>query len=284
MNSTGLKAEHRLKVLAGSLWMAFILIGVLFPVYWTVLASVKDPKVLANCVPVFWIATPTFEHYISLWTESFIYFDKLTVNSLIIALASTSGAVLMAVFAGLALARLRFPGRERLGMAVFLAYLVPPTLLFIPLYVMMANFKLHDTRVGLVLVNMSSSLPFSIWMLRSYFQTIPRELEESAMIDGCSRVGAWLRIVLPLAAPGIAAAALFSFTLAWNEFLYAYVLSETARSQTIPVGLTAFIQLDVYRWGELSAGAVISAIPAVVLYLLGQRFVVAGLTGGAVKG
>lgn len=284
MITAGLKWERRLKALAGGAWMALILVTVLFPAYWTVLASVKESKDLVARVPLFWITNPTYEHYVQLWTESFIYFDQLTINSLIVALASTAVSVLIAVFAGMALARLRFPGREALGLAVFFAYLVPSTLLFIPLYVMMANFNLHDTRLGLMLVYTSFSLPFSIWMLRSYFQTIPLELEESAMIDGCTRVEAWMRIVLPLAAPGIVAAALFSFTLAWNEFLYAYVLTETSRSQTMPVGLTAFIQLDVYRWGELSAGAVISAIPAVALYLLGQRFIVAGLTGGAVKG
>jgi multiple sugar transport system permease protein len=284
MKFSDLQWERRLKALAGGVWMAFILIVVLFPVYWTVLASVKESKDLVARVPLFWITNPTFDHYLQLWTESFIYFDKLTVNSLIIASSSTAVSVFIAVFAGMALARLRFPGREVLGLVVFFAYLVPATLLFIPLYVMMANFNLQDTRLGLVLVYTSFSLPFSVWMLRSYFQTIPRELEESAMMDGCTRVEAWLRIVLPLAAPGIVAAALFSFTLAWNEFLYAFILTETAQAQTMPVGLTAFIQLDVYRWGELSAGAVISAIPAVALYLLGQRFIVAGLTGGAVKG
>ena len=271
MNSTGLKAEHRLKVLAGSLWMAFILIGVLFPVYWTVLASVKDPKVLANRVPVFWIATPTFEHYISLWTESFIYFDKLTVNSLIIALASTSGAVLMAVFAGLALARLRFPGRERLGMAVFLAYLVPPTLLFIPLYVMMANFKLHDTRVGLVLVNMSSSLPFSIWMLRSYFQTIPRELEEAAWVFGCTRWQAFVKVVLPLALPGMAAAAIFAFVISWNEVFAASVLTVQQRTLTAYL-LTVLSESPLhYRF----AGGFILIVPSVVFIFAVRRYLFA---------
>lgn len=281
---SGLRIQRRIKSLAGGAWMFFVLLWVLFPVYWILLASVKHSKDLVASVPLFWISNPTLEHYVQLWTESFIYFDKLTVNSLVIALSSTVVSVLVAVCSAMALARLRFPGRDAMGMAVFFAYLVPPTLLFIPMYVMMADLKLQDTRLGLVLVYTSFSLPFSIWMLRSYFQTIPRELEESAMIDGCNQLGAWIRIVLPLAAPGIVAAALFSFTLAWNEFLYAYILTETAKAATMPVGLTAFIALDMYMWGELSAGAVISAVPAVVLYLVGQRFIVAGLTGGAVKG
>jgi multiple sugar transport system permease protein len=284
MTLSGQRFERWLKIALGGLWMAFILLMVLFPVYWTALASLKPTPELASPVPLFWTSNPTLDHYVQLWNEPFIYFDRLTMNSLIIALGSTVLAVALSVFAGMALARLRFPGRQSLGLAVFVAYLVPPSLLFIPLYVMLANFSLQDTRLGLILVYNSFSLPFCIWMLRSYFQTIPRELEESAMIDGCTRVGAWLRVVLPLAAPGIVAAAIFAFTLAWNEFLYAYILTETNQSQTMPIGLASFINLDVFRWGALSAGAVLMAIPAVVLYLLGQRFIVAGLTGGAVKG
>ncbi len=284
MRLSGLKFERWLKASLGGLWMALILTAVLFPVYWTALSSVKENADLAARVPKFWINNPTLNHYVQLWNEPFIYFDRLTVNSLVISLGSTALAVALSVFAGMALARLRFRGRQTLGIAVFIAYLVPQSLLFIPLYVMLANINLQDTRLGLVLVYNSFSLPFCIWMLRSYFQTIPRELEESAMIDGCTRIGSWLRIVLPLAAPGIVAAAIFAFTLAWNEFLYAYILTETSKSQTMPIGLASFINLDVFRWGELSAGAVLMAIPAVVLYLLGQRFIVAGLTGGAVKG
>jgi multiple sugar transport system permease protein len=281
---TGLKWQRRIKVVAGSLWMTFILISVLFPTYWTALASIKDPKDLMVRVPKFWTSTPTLNSYRGLLTQPFLQFERLTINSLTVALGATLMSVVMAVFAGLALARLRFPGRQRLGMAVFFTYLVPPVLLFIPLYVLMATLNLHDSKLGLILVYSSFTVPFGVWMLRGYFHTIPVELEECAMIDGCTRVGAWIRIVLPLASPGIAASAIFAFTLAWNEFLYAYVLTETANAQTMPIGLASFIQLDVYRWGELSAGALVMAIPAVVLYFLGQRFVVAGLTGGAVKG
>ena len=280
----GLKWERRFKMIAGAIWMLIILTFVLFPTYWITLASFKHPKDLAVRIPIFWTTEPTLISYRGLFTQPFLHFEKLTLNSMTISLGATFLSVVIAIFAGLALARLRFPGRQRLGMAVFFAYLVPPALLFIPLYVMMATFKLVDSRLGLILVYSSFTVPFGVWMLRGYFHNIPVELEECAMIDGCTRVGAWVRIVLPLASPGIAAAAIFAFTLAWNEFLYAYILTETANAQTMPIGLASFIQLDVYRWGELSAGALLMAIPAVVLYFLGQRFVVAGLTGGAVKG
>lgn len=284
MMAIGLRWRRRASALVGGLWMAVILVVALFPVYWVTLNSFKDPRDIVARVPKFWITNPTLGSYVSLWDEPFLKFGQLTVNSLVVSLGSTLLAVVIAVFAALALARLRFPGRQQLGMAMFFAYLVPASMLFIPLYVMMASFKLHDTRLGLTLVYSTFSVPFCIWMLRGYFQTVPVELEECAMIDGCTRVGAWVRIVLPLAAPGITASAIFAFTLAWNEFLYAYVLTESARSQTMPIGLASFINLDVYRWGQLSAGAVVMAIPAVILYFLGQRFIVSGLTGGAVKG
>ena len=197
----GLKWERRLKVVAGTIWMVIVLTCVLFPTYWIVLASFKHPKDLAVRIPIFWTNEPTLISYRGLFTQPFLHFEKLTFNSLTIALGATLLSVVIATFAGLALARLRFPGRQRLGMAVFFAYLVPPALLFIPLYVMMATVKLVDSRFGLILVYSSFTVPFGVWMLRGYFHNIPVELEECAMIDGCTRVGAWVRIVLPLASP-----------------------------------------------------------------------------------
>jgi ABC-type glycerol-3-phosphate transport system permease component len=211
-------------------------------------------------------------------------FPKLLTNSVVIAFGATGASVVLASLAALGLTRMRFPGRQQIGMVVFVAYLVPATMLFIPLYILMARLGLNSTRMGLILVYTSFTLPFCTWMLRGYFQTIPTELEESARIDGCSRIGAWVRIVLPLASPGITAAAIFSFTNSWNEFLYANVLGESIAAKTAPVGLSSWVFLDMFFWGELSAGAVVLAVPAIVMYFLGQRFIVSGLTGGAVKG
>lgn len=278
------RLKNRIPWFFGALWMVFILLFALAPVYWIALSSVKRSEDLMTTTPKFWVSNPTLASYVELWNEQFIKFDRLTVNSLVVTISATILSVLVAVLAGLALTRLRFPGRKLLGMSVFFVYLVPASLLFLPLYVMMAGLRLHDSRLGLVLVYTSFSAPFCIWMLRGFLMSIPRELEESAMIDGCSRLGAWLRVVLPLAGPGIAATAVFGFTLAWNEFLYAYVLTETSRARTMPIGLVSFIQSDTYRWGELSAGAVVMALPVVVLYFVCQRFIVSGLTGGAVKG
>ena len=164
-------------------------------------ASFKHPKDLAVRIPLFWTWEPTLMSYRGLFTQPFLQFERLTLNSLTISLGATFLSVVIAVFAGLALARLRFPGRQRLGMAVFFAYLVPPVLLFIPLYVVMAKFRLVDSRLGLILVYSSFTVPFCVWMLRGYFHNIPVRAGECAMIDGCTRVGAWVRIVL---AAGIA--------------------------------------------------------------------------------
>ena len=249
---------------------------VLFPIYWLFLDSIRPASERYSRVPKFWTALPSFEAYRRLLVPlPFLDIRLLALNSVIVCTASTLLSLLVGILAGISLARLRFCGRQGLGNSMFFVYLIPPTLLCIPLYVLAAKFGLNDTRLGLTLAYCSFNVPFCTWMLRSYFQAIPRELEEAAMVDGCSRLGAWLRVLLPLAAPGILTTGVFAFTFSWNEYLYAYILTESHASRTLAVGL---------EFGGNSAAALVIAVPPLVLYLLGQRWIVAGLTAGAVKG
>ena len=168
--------------------------------------------------------------------------------------------------------------------AVLITYLVPPSILFIPLYAQIRTFGLADSLAGLIAAYPSFTVPFVTWLMMGYFESIPVELEEAAMIDGATRFGAFRRVILPLAAPGVLAAALYAFTQAWNEFLYALVFITNVKLRTLPVGLSSFITGDVYGWGYLMAGAVLTTLPVIVVYIYLQKFMVEGLTAGSVKG
>jgi multiple sugar transport system permease protein len=276
MNDASIRLQRGVQRAVAVLLTVVVLAVVLFPIYWLFLNSVRPAGELLSRVPSFWTARPSFAAYARLLIpQVFLDFRVLALNTLIVCTASTFFSLVVSILAGLSLARLRFRGQGSLGMAMFLVYLIPPTLLFIPLYLLMARFGLHDTRLGLTLAYMSFNVPFCTWMLRGYFQSIPRALEESAMVDGCSRIGAWTRVVLPLAAPAIAAAGVFAFTYAWNEHLYAYILTESNASRTLSVGLA---------FGNNSAAAMAIAVPPFILYVAAQRSLVTGMTAGAVNG
>jgi len=235
-----MKWERRVKIILGVLWMAMILLVVLFPAYWIILTSLKKSNEYYARPPTYWIDYLSFHSYSNAWNNPTVDFPGWLWNSFVIAISVTLISALVAGLTALAFTRLNFPGRNRLGVLVFVAYLVPASMLLLPLYLMLAKLHLLQTKLGLIVVYISFTLPFIVWMLRGYFQTIPKDLEECAMIDGCSRVGAWVRVVLPLAAPGVAAACIFAFTNAWNEYLFALTYS-AYENLTAPVGLT--------RWG-----------------------------------
>ena len=200
------------------------------------------------------------------------------------AISSTLVATAIGTLGAYALARLRFMGRAFMSSAVLITYLVPPAILFIPLYAQIRTFGLADSLAGLIACYPSFTVPFVTWLLMGYFESIPVELEEAAMIDGATRFGAFRRIILPLAAPGVLAAALYAFTQAWNEFLYALVFITNVKLRTLPVGLSSFITGDVYGWGYLMAGAVLTTLPVIAVYIYLQKYMVEGLTAGSVKG
>ena len=225
---------------------------------------------------------PTLQNYVRLFDKT--PFVKYLRNSTVVAIGNTLASLVLATLGAYALARLRFLGRAFLSSATLITYLVPPSILFIPLYAQIRTMGLADSLAGLIAAYPSFTVPFVTWLLMGYFGSIPEELEEAAMIDGATRFGAFRRIILPLAAPGVLAAGLFAFTQAWNEFLYALVFISDVKQRTLPVGLSTFITGDVYGWGYLMAGAVLTTLPVILVYTYLQRYMVEGLTAGSVKG
>jgi multiple sugar transport system permease protein len=254
---------------------------VLFPVYWMIATSLKVPKEIfrqPSLVPL----APTLNNYVTLLTEK--GFLTAIRNSLIVATTVTIISVLISSFAAYSMVRFRYRFRGLIGRITLFAYLTPTSLLFIPLSIVMAQLRLGNSLFGLILVYLTFSLPLSTWLLQGYFRSVPRELEEQGMVDGLTRFGALIRIVLPLSAPGLAAVAIFTFTGAWNELLLALVLITSESARTAPLALNYLITSDVLPWGPLMAGAVLSSVPLMILYFIAQRFMVAGMTAGSVKG
>jgi multiple sugar transport system permease protein len=262
--------------------LGLLLLLVLFPFYWMTITSFKTEDQMRSLVSMFWPAPFVVENYTQLLTKT--DFGIWYRNSALVAISSTLVATAIGTIGAYALARLRFLGRAFLSSATLITYLVPPSILFIPLYAQIRTMGLADSLAGLVAAYPSFTVPVVTWLLMGYFGSIPEELEEAAMIDGATRFGAFRRIILPLAAPGVLAAGLFAFTQAWNEFLYALVFISDVKQRTLPVGLSTFITGDVYGWGYLMAGAVLTTLPVILVYTYLQRYMVEGLTAGSVKG
>ena len=254
---------------------------VLFPIYWMIVTSLKLPREIYR-VPSLWPKTFTLNNFQELLADG--GFLLAIRNSLIVSTIVTLISVTISSFAAYSMVRFRYRFRGVFGRLILFAYLTPGSLLFIPLSIVMAQLKLGNSLVGLILVYLTFSLPLSTWLLQGYFRGVPRELEEQGMIDGLSRFGALMRITLPLSAPGLAAVAIFTFTGAWNELLFALVLTTSESVRTAPLALNYLITSDVLPWGPLMAGAVISSVPLMILYFVAQRFMVAGMTEGSVKG
>ena len=257
----------------------------LFPFYYMVITSLKKDAELYSLKSVpFLIQTGVItDHYRYLFFKT----DFLTwvKNSLIISVVATAVSLVIAILAGYSLARLRYRGVGAFGTAVFITYLVPPTLLFLPLSQVVVWLGISDTIWSLIVTYPTFLVPFSTWLLMGYFRTIPREVEECALVDGASRMQTLVRIVLPMAIPGIVCVTLFGFTLTWNEFTYALTFISQTANKTAVVGVTAdLIRGDIYYWGSLMAGAVVASLPIVVIYVWFLDYYVSGLTAGAVKG
>lgn len=259
-----------------------ILIFVLFPFYWVVVTSFKSTPQISQRSSIFWPDPPTLAQYQSLIFES--PFVHWLLNSVLIAAASTLVSIVIAALAAYALSRLKFLGAGLLTTAILITYLLPGTLIFIPLYQTLSDLGLINSYGALVTTYPTFLVPFATWVLIGYFRSIPVELEEAAMIDGASRIYAFWKITLPLAAPALLSVTLFAFTNAWNEFLFAFVFITSESLRTLPIGLQSMVVGDILPWGELMAASLLTAIPVAVLYMYAQRFLVGGLTVGAVKG
>jgi multiple sugar transport system permease protein len=259
--------------------LGVFMILLLFPFYWMLLTSFKpDPEMYNLKLNPFWIQNPTLDHLRQLLFQT--TYPRWLSNTMIIAVVSTMISLTASLLAAYGIQRLRFRGSATLGVAIFLSYLVPPTILFIPLATIVFNLRLWDTPWALILTYPTFLIPFCTWLLMGYFKTLPKELEECAMIDGATRLKVLIRIVLPLSIPGILSAGIFSFTLSWNEYLYALAFTSDTLNKTVPVGVvTELVRGDVYHWGPLMAGALLGSVPVALVYSFFVEYYVTGLTG-----
>ena len=262
--------------------LAGLLVFVLGPLYWIAVTAFKSEGQVVMRDHDLWPTPWTLEQFGALFTNQ--PFGRWYLNTVLVSAASTAVALVCAALAGYALARLRFRGAQGFTVTVLLTYVMPGALLFIPLYQLLIGVRLTDSLWSLVVTYPTFTLPFATWLLAGYFASIPVELEEAALVDGCTRFQAFRRVVLPLAKPGLLAVALFTLTNAWNEFLFAFVFITKDEYKTLPVGMQSMIAGDVVPQGQLAAASLLVSIPVVVMYAFGQRFLTEGLTAGAVKG
>jgi multiple sugar transport system permease protein len=262
--------------------LCFVII-LLFPFYWMVMTAFKPNAELYNLTDhnPFWISSPTLDHIYHLLFNT--AYPRWLWTTMMVAVASTFLSLLASTLAAYAIQRLRFRGSQYVGLGIYLAYLVPPSILFIPLATMVFQLGLFDSPFALILVYPTFLIPFCTWLLIGYFKSIPYELEECALIDGATRLQILRQITLPLAVPGLISAGIFSFTLSWNEFIYALAFIQSSENKTVAVAiLTELVTGDVYQWGALMAGALLGSLPVAIFYSFFVDYYVSSLTG-AVK-
>ncbi len=264
--------------------LTFFMIILLFPFYWMLVVSLKpNSDLLDSSLNPFLLYSVTLEHYSYLFTDT--NFVRYTVNTFIVTVGATVLSLSASILIGYALGRFRFRGGNLMGAVIFLCYLVPPTLLFIPLSRVISELGLYNTYWSLILTYPTFLIPFASWLLMGYFRTIARDLEDAAKVDGATRLQAMWHIVLPLAMPGILSAGIFCFTLAWNEFLYALVFMGSGNMKTVPVGVvTDLIRADVYFWGSLMAAGILGSVPVAIAYSFFVDNYISGMTAGGTKG
>jgi multiple sugar transport system permease protein len=278
----GMTAQKRLVKSIGNGMLLLMFLWTAIPFYWMIATSLKHDKEIYGYEATLVPEKPTLANYATVFRETpYLLFLR---NSLAVAIGSTIVSIVIACLGAYAVARLEFPGRAFLARGLVFTYLVPTSLLFIPMFAMMSALRLTDSLHGLIIAYLGFDVPFCTWLLMGYFRTVPVELEEAARVDGCNRVTALIRVVLPMSLPALVVVTFFSFTHAWNEFLYAHVFTSTTGARTVTTGLVNFMSQDVFFWGPLMASTVMSALPPVLMFLVFQRWVVKGLTLGGVKG
>ncbi len=277
MTPTGFRRNQRIKKIAIYVLMAAVLIIMLFPFYWMILTSFRNQVDNTSPVPV-WIFEPTLANYRNVIQGN--DFLRYTLNSLIIALLSTGFGLVLGLPAAYAIARFKQNG---LALAILIARLTPYITYLVPWYIAFRQLGMIDTFAALTLTHLIVGLPLIVWIMISFFEDVPRELEEAAFVDGASRLATFFRIVLPVSGPGIVAASILAFIFSWNQFLFSLVLSGP-RTQPVPVAVFNFISYGQIDFGGLGAAAVLITLPVVLLTLFIQRYIISGLTMGAVKG
>ena len=276
--------DRKTRIVTGMLTTLGVFVLVVWslgPIYWVVVTSLKGAKEIYAYPPTLWPTTVTFSNYTdAIYTWGFLRYIR---NSVVVAVTVTALSVVIGALAAYPIARLRFPGRALAARAIIVSYLLPPSLLFIPLFIVLSQLGLIDRKLGLIIAYLTFTVPFCTWLLIGYFRTIPFELDEAALIDGATRVQILRHVILPIALPGLAVVALYALTNSWNEFLYALVYVNSADAKTFTAGLTGLVMGDTFIWGQLMASSVIAILPVLVIYLFAQRYLVEGLAAGSVK-
>jgi multiple sugar transport system permease protein len=262
--------------------MILLLILIYFPFYWIIITAFKTEAQITLRENILWPTPWSLEQFHRLFFEE--EFFTWARNTIVVTIFSTTVSVAFSALGAYALARLRFRGADTLNAVLLVTYLIPGALMFIPLYQILSELGLINKLSGLIAVYPTFMMPFATWLLLGYYRSIPEELEHAAMVDGATRLQAFLKVTLPLTKPALLAVALFAFTAAWKEFLYAFVFIRSDHLKTLTVGMATTIYGDIYPWGLLMAAALVISIPVVILYMSAQRFMVAGLTAGAIKG
>ena len=266
-------------IIYGLLFIA--LIWTIFPVYWMMKSSLTPDSEMSMARPHLFSASLTLDHYIQLVTQT--NFMGNVLNSLYVAGITTVICLVISVLASYAMTRLKFPLRNMFQKSIILSYLLPTAVLFIPMYVQVSAMGFNDNKNGLLIIYPTFVVPYCCYMLMSYFSAIPYSLEEAALIDGCTRLQSMLKIIVPIALPGIAVVATFAFTMSWNEYLYALVMTTSSVQQTATVGITGFKYADQAIWGLIMSASVVASLPVVILYVVAQSMLVTGKTDGSVK-
>lgn len=277
-----MRRRRLVKSLVVTALLLVVIVLMLFPFGWMLSTAMKPPEEVFTATPRWMPLNPTWRNFDNIINNT--PFPRYFLNSVVIASVTMVLALVVTIFAGYALSRYHFRGKRVFSLWLLVSQMFPPMLLVIPIFVLMLRLRLVDTYPALIITYGTFALPFSTWMLKAYFDTVPRDLEEAAQVDGCTRLQALSRIVLPLAAPGIVTVALFVFILAWQEYMFALTLTRSTDMRTLPVGISLFLGEYRVLWGSLMAGAVVVTAPVIVAFSYLQRYLVQGLTLGAVKG
>lgn len=272
------------KLLRGSVTYCILILALLwtiFPIYWMVRSSLSIDKEMYVARPSLFPSHITFQHYVKLFTET--KFMTNLFNSLLVAGITTILCLVISILASYAMTRLRFPLRAVFKNSIILSYLLPTAVLFIPMYVLVSGMGLNNNKYALLIIYPTFVVPYCCFMLMSYFQAIPYALEEAALIDGCTRLKSLFHIIIPIASPGIAVVATFAFTMAWNEYLYAMIMTTSPAQQTVTVAISSFKFADSAVWGLIMSASVVASIPVTILYIVAQSKLISGKNEGSVK-